>query len=82
MAILFCEIVAAELPRKKFIRIAGRGKPGWGRESTRPVWWPKELPWANVRMDARTEQEKQKVIIFYIQNNASVYGILNVYFFH
>ncbi|XP_063242795.1 DNA-binding protein Ewg-like isoform X2 [Bacillus rossius redtenbacheri] len=38
----------------------GRGKPGWGRESTRPPWWPKELPWANVRMDARTEEEKQK----------------------
>lgn len=40
---------------------AGRGKPGWGRESTRPPWWPKELPWANVRMDARPEDEKQKV---------------------
>jgi len=40
----------------------GRGKPGWGRESTRPLWWPKELPWANVRMDARTEEEKQKVM--------------------
>ncbi|XP_031616893.1 DNA-binding protein Ewg isoform X3 [Contarinia nasturtii] len=39
----------------------GRGKPGWGRESTRPPWWPKELPWANVRMDARTEDEKQKI---------------------
>uniref|UniRef100_A0A182YHK7 Nuclear respiratory factor 1 NLS/DNA-binding dimerisation domain-containing protein n=1 Tax=Anopheles stephensi TaxID=30069 RepID=A0A182YHK7_ANOST len=39
----------------------GRGKPGWGRDSTRPPWWPKELPWANVRMDARTEEEKQKV---------------------
>nr|CAD7569154.1 unnamed protein product [Timema californicum] len=39
----------------------GRGKPGWGRESTRPVWWPKELPWANVRMDARSEDEKQKI---------------------
>lgn len=39
----------------------GRGKPGWGRESTRPAWWPKELPWANVRMDARSEDEKQKV---------------------
>lgn len=39
----------------------GRGKPGWGRESTRPPWWPKELPWANVRMDARSEEEKQKV---------------------
>ncbi|XP_067001686.1 DNA-binding protein Ewg isoform X5 [Anabrus simplex] len=38
----------------------GRGKPGWGRESTRPPWWPKELPWANVRMDARSEDEKQK----------------------
>ncbi|KAL7017610.1 hypothetical protein ACKWTF_010456 [Chironomus riparius] len=39
----------------------GRGKPGWGRDSTRPEWWPKELPWANVRMDARTEEEKQKI---------------------
>lgn len=39
----------------------GRGKPGWGRESTRPPWWPLELPWANVRMDARTEEEKQKI---------------------
>ncbi|EGI59825.1 PREDICTED: DNA-binding protein Ewg isoform X2 [Acromyrmex echinatior] len=39
----------------------GRGKPGWGRDSTRPPWWPKELPWANVRMDARTEDEKQKI---------------------
>lgn len=42
----------------------GRGKPGWGRESTRPPWWPKELPWANVRMDARSEDEKQKVSNF------------------
>ncbi|XP_050526332.1 DNA-binding protein Ewg-like isoform X2 [Daktulosphaira vitifoliae] len=39
----------------------GRGKPGWGRETTRPPWWPKELPWANVRMDARCEDEKQKI---------------------
>jgi len=39
----------------------GRGKPGWGKESTRPHWWPQDLPWANVRMDARTEDEKQKV---------------------
>ena len=41
----------------------GRGKPGWGKESTRPVWWPKDLPWANVRSDARQEDEKQKVFI-------------------
>ncbi|CAL4083358.1 unnamed protein product, partial [Meganyctiphanes norvegica] len=39
----------------------GRGKPGWGKESTRPPWWPKDVPWANVRMDARTEDMKQKV---------------------
>lgn len=44
-----------------FCFILGRGKPGWGRDSTRPDWWPKELPWANVRMDARTEEEKQKI---------------------
>merc|ERR1719319_1774214 len=30
----------------------GRGKPGWGKESTKPPWWPKDVPWANVRMDA------------------------------
>jgi nuclear respiratory factor 1 len=41
----------------------GRGKPGWGKESTRPAWWPKDLPWANVRSDARTEEDKQKVIL-------------------
>ncbi|XP_042206719.1 DNA-binding protein P3A2-like isoform X4 [Homarus americanus] len=39
----------------------GRGKPGWGKESTRPQWWPKDVPWANVRMDARSEDQKQKV---------------------
>ena len=31
----------------------GRGKPGWGKESTKPPWWPKHVPWQNVRMDAR-----------------------------
>ena len=39
----------------------GRGKPGWGKESTRPPWWPGEVPWANVRMDARSEDDKQRV---------------------
>lgn len=44
----------------------GRGKPGWGRESTRPTWWPKELPWANVRMDARPEDDKHKVSCWFV----------------
>lgn len=39
----------------------GRGKPGWGKETTKPIWWPKGVPWANVRMDARCADEKQKV---------------------
>lgn len=38
----------------------GRGKPGWGKESTKPPWWPKHVPWANVRMDARSDEEKSK----------------------
>ncbi|XP_023338157.1 DNA-binding protein P3A2 isoform X2 [Eurytemora carolleeae] len=40
----------------------GRGKPGWGKESTKPPWWPKHVPWANVRMDARNDDEKTKSI--------------------
>lgn len=39
----------------------GRGKPGWGLECTKPQWWPKELPWANVRMDSRSDSQKAKV---------------------
>ena len=39
----------------------GRGKPGWGKDTTKPVWWPKGVPWANVRMDARENEDKQKV---------------------
>jgi len=40
----------------------GRGKPGWGKESCKPVWWPEDIPWANVRSDVRTEEQKQKYL--------------------
>ncbi|XP_041766684.1 DNA-binding protein P3A2 isoform X5 [Anopheles merus] len=59
----------------------GRGKPGWGRDSTRPPWWPKELPWANVRMDARTEDEKQKfthTVLQTIQNPDGTVSLIQV----
>lgn len=39
----------------------GRGKPGWGKESTKPPWWPEGLPWANVRSDARSDDDKNKI---------------------
>lgn len=39
----------------------GRSKPGWGKAEYRPVWWPDDVPWANVRSDARSEEEKRKV---------------------
>ncbi|XP_036296379.2 nuclear respiratory factor 1-like [Pipistrellus kuhlii] len=39
----------------------GRGKPGWGKESCKPVWWPEDIPWASVRRDVRTEEQKQRV---------------------
>ncbi|XP_045164239.1 DNA-binding protein P3A2-like [Mercenaria mercenaria] len=39
----------------------GRSKPGWGRTESRPVWWPSDLPWANVRSDVRTEEDKKRV---------------------
>ncbi|KAK3778203.1 hypothetical protein RRG08_060130 [Elysia crispata] len=38
-----------------------RSKPGWGKPECRPLWWPADLPWANVRSDARTEEEKKRV---------------------
>ena len=39
----------------------GRGKPGWGKDSTRPAWWPSDLPWQNVRSDCRSEDEKARI---------------------
>ncbi|XP_037091961.1 DNA-binding protein P3A2-like isoform X2 [Pollicipes pollicipes] len=39
----------------------GKGKPGWGKSAARPDWWPKNVPWANVRMDNRSEEDKAKV---------------------
>uniref|UniRef100_A0A803V554 Nuclear respiratory factor 1 n=1 Tax=Ficedula albicollis TaxID=59894 RepID=A0A803V554_FICAL len=41
----------------------GRGKPGWGKESCKPIWWPEDIPWANVRSDVRTEEQKQRVVL-------------------
>ncbi|CAA9993333.1 unnamed protein product, partial [Nesidiocoris tenuis] len=38
----------------------GRGKPGWGHESTRPCWWPMDIPWANVRVDLREPDVKNR----------------------
>ena len=37
----------------------GRGKPGWGKEDMKPVWWPSEVPWQNVRSDTRSEPQKK-----------------------
>lgn len=56
----------------------GRGKPGWGKDQTKPAWWPKGVPWANVRMDARKNDEKQKVIFeFYNFLSTSILLIIN-----
>lgn len=41
----------------------GRSKPGWGKMECRPVWWPDDVPWANVRSDVRTTEQKKKVHI-------------------
>lgn len=56
----------------------GRGKPGWGRDNTKPSWWPAEVPWANVRSDVRTEEEKSKVS----WTNALRKVVRNCYQFH
>ena len=37
----------------------GRGKPGWGKEDVKPPWWPDQVPWANVRSDIRTPDQKR-----------------------
>lgn len=56
----------------------GRGKPGWGKDSTRPAWWPSDLPWQNVRSDCRSEDEKARIS----WTNALRQIVKNCYKFH
>ena len=39
----------------------GKSKPGWGKAECRPVWWPEDVPWANVRSDVRDDDTKRMV---------------------
>merc|ERR1719350_1272745 len=57
----------------------GRGKPGRGKESTKQPWWPKHVPWANVRMDARNDEEKSKQISW---THALREIVINCYKYH
>lgn len=56
----------------------GRGKPGWGRETTKPPWWPDDIPWQNVRSDTRSEEQKAKLS----WTNALRMIVKNCYDFH
>uniref|UniRef100_A0A8C4R4R2 Nuclear respiratory factor 1 n=1 Tax=Eptatretus burgeri TaxID=7764 RepID=A0A8C4R4R2_EPTBU len=38
-----------------------RGNSGLGKEACRSVWWPNEVPWANVRSDVRSEDQKEQI---------------------
>ena len=51
----------------------GRSKPGWGKPEYRPVWWPCDVPWANVRSDVRPDDIKKRVF------NAFNYFQIHVY---
>ena len=38
-----------------------RGKPGWGKADIKPPWWPSDVPWANVRSDIRSDEQKKQL---------------------
>src|SRR5665811_854020 len=41
-------------------RLTGRQTVDY-REISRPIWWPKNVPWANPRSDTRSDEEKLKL---------------------
>lgn len=36
----------------------GRRKVRWGRQASKPDWWPSDIPWENVRCDGRSQLQK------------------------
>lgn len=68
LTVIVCSLLHFQAQLRAFIPemlkySTGRGKPGWGKESCKPIWWPEDIPWANVRSDVRTEEQKQRVVL-------------------
>lgn len=53
-------------------------RPRYGKEETKPPWWPKGAPWANVRKDIRSQ--KQKIETSYTEYLKSI--VLSCYRYH
>ena len=61
----------------------GKGKPRRGKDITKPDWWPPGVPLANVRMDAREEDDKKrvKINIFFVRLPLTIHiPILTIFF--
>jgi hypothetical protein len=39
----------------------GCGKPGWGKEEMKPVWWPDDIPWQNMKRTVGSAKVKAHV---------------------
>jgi len=59
----------------------GKSKPGWGKPECRPLWWPSDVPWANVRSDVRDEDEKKMVNTFALSLSYYSYCCCYYYYF-
>lgn len=42
-------------------QVEGITKLKMGKDSVKPPWWPKHVPWCNIRNDTRSQSDIKKV---------------------
>jgi len=42
----------------RMLRATTGESPQWGKESSKPLWWPSSIPWQNIKRDCRRKEEK------------------------
>ena len=42
----------------RMLRATTGESPQWGKESSKPLWWPSSIPWQNIKRDCRSKKKK------------------------
>ena len=45
----------------RMLRATTGESPQWGKEESKPLWWPSDIPFQNIRKDERSDEEKDRM---------------------
>ena len=45
----------------RMLRATTGESPQWGKEASKPLWWPSDIPFQNIKQDQRSNEEKERM---------------------